>query len=609
MASIDPQDLTDFELLSEDGKFGTVYSARCKGQIVAVKCITLDEGSDCNSIVEKFKNEVEIISKAQSPHIVQFLGVCVNDNNLQIVMEKLEGSLEHKLLNKQFSNIVVRLTMALGIAKGMAWIHPQVVHRDLKLGNILLGKGNIVKICDFGLSEIKPDLWLQDTSYAKGSPLYMSPEVLTGQPFDEKADVYSYGIMLWEFLTQEEAYGGEYDHLTVLEFRDEVVHNEARPKISSNFQKRYGDFIDLMKQCWATDPNERPSFQEIVVRLQDIIIDIAIEDPYGRYLWKNCFRESQAVSWEIFYENFMQLLLDVGLEKEGEIHLNNNVTSEELIEILKTATDYQLDMLHNNIQLEKFVENELFRRYGVKEMPIQGTEEINKECLRAIFSKPSATEGDPDEVTMIHFGRMLTFFGPIKEDNDQVCILDRIRVLLSSQWFHGDLSVKEAESRLHGTNGKASFLVRLSNSSKYCFTVSRIKNNGTYIHTRVEYKQSIFDKTGGKRSGFICNGRAFPTLGAYIEFNNRNVWPNRPFVPCSGSKYMSIFNDPYNNRQYVIEDEYNIDNINFNGNNNDNLNFNDFPMDFNNSANINMIQINDELFDQEIQNFHINLED
>ena len=99
--------------------------------------------------------------------------------------------------------------MARDAAKGMAWLHgsnPVFIHRDLKTSNLLVGEDWNIKICDFGLSQIKKrgEHYLRDgMEGAKGTPLWMSPEVMSGEHFNEKADIYSFGIVLWEILTRK----------------------------------------------------------------------------------------------------------------------------------------------------------------------------------------------------------------------------------------------------------------------------------------------------------------------------------------------------------------------------------------------------------------------
>ena len=128
-----------------------------------------------------------------------------------------------------------RMQFARDAALGMNWLHrsnPQILHLDLKSGNLLVDQYGTVKVCDFGLSQIRTSqgggnfaTWfiiifffaslflkqsffpLRKGSGAVGTPLWMAPEILLDKPYDEKADIYSFGITLWELYVQKVSNG------------------------------------------------------------------------------------------------------------------------------------------------------------------------------------------------------------------------------------------------------------------------------------------------------------------------------------------------------------------------------------------------------------------
>jgi serine/threonine protein kinase len=142
-----------------------------------------------------------------------------------------------------------------------------------------------VCVCDFGLTQAKP----RDVSNLEydphGSPLYMAPEVFLGD-YNEKCDVYSLGIVLWEMLCQKEAFEEVNQNLQT--FVEAVCYNDFRPPIPPNIPN---SLVDLMRRCWAKDPVSRPTMAEIVVMLNEIAIEAAIPDPHGQKVWRQFFFE------------------------------------------------------------------------------------------------------------------------------------------------------------------------------------------------------------------------------------------------------------------------------------------------------------------------------
>lgn len=106
-----------------------------------------------------------------------------------------------------------------------------------------------IKICDFGLSAVKmPEQKLQDKGKTPGSPLWMAPEVLMGKPLDEKADVYSYSIVLWEILTGREPYEQYEDFPT---FKRAICKENVRPECPKEW---HPDLTKMLQSCWQEDP-------------------------------------------------------------------------------------------------------------------------------------------------------------------------------------------------------------------------------------------------------------------------------------------------------------------------------------------------------------------
>ncbi|KAM7256576.1 hypothetical protein ACFE04_012317 [Oxalis oulophora] len=203
---------TGIEILWEDlqigerigiGSYGEVYRADLHGTDVAVKKF-LDQDFSGNALAE-FKCEIEIMLRLRHPNIVLFMGAVTRPPHFSIVTEfLLKGSLFGLLHGPQpLLGLKRRMRMAFDVAKGMNYLHrsnPVIVHRDLKTPNLLVDKNWIVKVCDFGLSRFMHHTFLSSKASC-GTAEWMAPEVLRNEPANEKCDVYSFGVILWELVT------------------------------------------------------------------------------------------------------------------------------------------------------------------------------------------------------------------------------------------------------------------------------------------------------------------------------------------------------------------------------------------------------------------------
>jgi serine/threonine protein kinase len=157
-------------------------------------------------------------------------------------------------------------------AKGMQFLHSSgIVHRDLKSLNLLLDAKWNVKVSDFGLTRFKSSLKSKANGQAPGdvagSVPWMAPEVLEEQSDVEHslADVYSFGVIMWEVLTREQPYAG----MMPAQIAVAVIRNDLRPSIHSRLRvtEEQGAYVDLMSKCWHRDTAVR-SLLRVVVALQ-----------------------------------------------------------------------------------------------------------------------------------------------------------------------------------------------------------------------------------------------------------------------------------------------------------------------------------------------------
>lgn len=192
------------------GAYGKVYRGICRGKNVAIKVPLRQHLSE--SELKSFRNEVEIMRHIFHPNVVLFLGACTQPSRIMIATELMKTDLErliHHNPEAQKITLYMRMKMAKDAALGMNWLHGicRIIHRDLKPANLLVDGNMTVKVTDFGFAEsVKADRFLLDKRGPKGTALYMAPEVMRQEKFNEKADVYSFGLILWEMLTGEELF-------------------------------------------------------------------------------------------------------------------------------------------------------------------------------------------------------------------------------------------------------------------------------------------------------------------------------------------------------------------------------------------------------------------
>ncbi|XP_038985117.1 serine/threonine-protein kinase EDR1-like [Phoenix dactylifera] len=242
------------------GFFGEVFRGMWNGTDVAIK-VFLEQDLTAENM-EDFCNEISILSRLRHPNVILFLGACMRPPHLSMVTEYMEmGSLYyliHSSGQKKKLSWRRRLKMLRDICRGLMCMHrTKIVHRDLKSANCLVNKHWTVKICDFGLSRIMTEVPMSDNSSA-GTPEWMAPELIRSEPFTEKCDIFSLGVIMWELCTLSRPWQG----VPSVQVVYSVANKGTRLEIPE------GPLGSLISDCWA-EPEKRPSCQEILTRLLD----------------------------------------------------------------------------------------------------------------------------------------------------------------------------------------------------------------------------------------------------------------------------------------------------------------------------------------------------
>ncbi|GLE00974.1 hypothetical protein PINS_up009771 [Pythium insidiosum] len=240
------------------GAFGEVYKATWRGQRVAVKLLTKQELSD--DVIREFEREIDIMGLLGHPNICRLVGASLRPSQRALVLELVEhGSLWNLLQSPRVMlTTSLRAKFALETARGMTYLHTfehPILHRDMKSPNLLVDSDYTIKISDFGLARVKAQIQTM-TGYC-GTVQWMAPEVLGCCKYTEKADVYSFGIVLWEIFSRR----CPYDSMQAIQVAMGVLNHDLRPAVPRGCPPF---FAYLMQLCWERAPERRPSFEAIV---------------------------------------------------------------------------------------------------------------------------------------------------------------------------------------------------------------------------------------------------------------------------------------------------------------------------------------------------------
>ena len=276
LPNIPRENITYVQDLGE-GNFGMVVKGEAKniipGQfstLVAIK--VLKEGSDSKARND-FVHEAVLVNQFDHPNILRLLGVCFEEEPFCIAFEYMElGDLNKYLRNKAISvsqpksNITTQqiVDMAINIAAGLEYLAGRhFVHRDLATRNCLINQQLFVKISDFGLSK---DIYTKDY-YRLGDksvlPIrWMPPEAIVYSKFSKQSDIWSFGIVLWEIFSS-----GAQPYYTLS--NEEVIEYVSDEKVLRCPTDCPSEIYDLMVDCWATNPDDRPTAADLHTALKN----------------------------------------------------------------------------------------------------------------------------------------------------------------------------------------------------------------------------------------------------------------------------------------------------------------------------------------------------
>jgi eukaryotic-like serine/threonine-protein kinase len=267
-----------YEVIGElgQGAMGVVYKAKDPliDRVVAIKTINLGLAMDEKEEYEgRFYQEAKAAGRLNHPNIVTIYDVGKSGDVAYIAMEFLEGrELRDVLKEGTLLPVEQVLNIVAQVAQGLAYAHEHdIIHRDVKPSNIMVIRDGNVKITDFGIARMASSSVRTQTGMVLGSPKYMSPEQVMGKTIDQRSDIFSLGVMLYEMLTGQAPFDGEnvnaimYQTLNAItpppstlnpsvpEMVNFIVAKALAKKVEDRYQNAK-DFAEDLRTCCDTMP-------------------------------------------------------------------------------------------------------------------------------------------------------------------------------------------------------------------------------------------------------------------------------------------------------------------------------------------------------------------
>jgi serine/threonine protein kinase len=258
-----------YQIIEELGRggMGRVYKALDKeiNEKVAIKILKPEISAEKGTI-ERFRNELRLARKIRHKNVCQMYDITTARNLYFITMEYVSGEDLKTTLNRVGRLSVGKtLLVARQICKGLSEAHGLgVIHRDLKPHNIMIDRAGDVRIMDFGVARSLKSEGLTESGVMIGTPDYMSPEQALGDPVDERSDIYSLGVILYELLVGEVPFKGDTAFSVALKHKTEPAPN---PKELND--QLPDDVAALLLKCLEKEKKKR--FQNTEELLQEII--------------------------------------------------------------------------------------------------------------------------------------------------------------------------------------------------------------------------------------------------------------------------------------------------------------------------------------------------
>ncbi|KAF2592302.1 hypothetical protein F2Q70_00042780 [Brassica cretica] len=272
----------NFERVLGKGGFGTVYHGKLDDTQVAVKMLSSSSAQG----YKEFKAEVELLLRVHHRHLVGLVGYCDDGDNLALIYEYMaKGDLHENMSGKHSGNVLsweTRMQIAVEAAQGLEYLHngcePPMVHRDVKSTNILLNERYVAKLADFGLSRSFPiDGEGHISTAVAGTPGYLDLEYYRTNILSAKSDIYSFGIVLLEIITNQPVIDKTRERPNINEWVGFMltkgdIRSITDPKLMGDYDTNGAwKIVELALACVNPSSNRRPTMAQVVVELTECV--------------------------------------------------------------------------------------------------------------------------------------------------------------------------------------------------------------------------------------------------------------------------------------------------------------------------------------------------
>ncbi|OQR91595.1 kinase [Thraustotheca clavata] len=277
---VDPDEISIIRNIPSE--YMSACVANCQGELVLIHSLDKKKvKDDFESARKMLIAETLSMSKLTHPNIVKFVGFNItSESGLQCISEYIDGRTLRQVLDdprqsKKLTWPEQKIDIAIGIISALAYMHslkPAIIHRNIQASSIRLTSNLEPKLSGFGVSRART--YEDDMTAGVGDFRWAAPELLLEAMYDEKIDVYSFGVLLVELDTCAWPFAEEFGKMSKAELQNELITGVTRPKLSAECPKV---IVKIVKRCLQQDANLRPRSIELLKLLNDAKLELKQE--------------------------------------------------------------------------------------------------------------------------------------------------------------------------------------------------------------------------------------------------------------------------------------------------------------------------------------------